>query len=238
MRKILLATVFCSMATLAIANPTQVNSGAGPVSQAQVYGNGSSTSQTQQTKSSVGNVGSTSSVGDVNGSSHNNNKNTVVVNGVGNTNNNGANGGLIGGPGLPNFPVSSAIAPSFGGGMNGCSGTAASLAGQFQLFGASLGGTNMDNVCEAMRLGEVDVAREVECNDSRSFRHAAYNIGRPCSVDRERWEKEHPVPPVVNWQPVLDELAQITPKSFVPVPWCKGASKKARLANPLSCGVK
>lgn len=126
-----------------------------------------------------------------------------------NTNNVGQsqNVNVVSGGGNNHYPVSSAYAPSFGVGGT-CAGTAASGGLSVMPFGLAGGGTNMDDVCRAQRLGEMDVAREVECEDSNQFRHAAYRVGRPCMIDKDRWVKEHtvvvaPVTVVVPVTPVI-----------------------------------
>ena len=136
--------------------------------------------------------------------------------------NNSTGGGGGGDYGYHDIPVSSAIAPSFYNGGNPCLGPAASAAGQAPVFGLSFGGQQMDEVCRARMLGEMDTAREVECQDSRSFRNAAYTVGRPCAADRNRWAEEHPVQPA--------------PVKFVPSPWCAKATEIERRHNPGSCG--
>lgn len=153
------------------------------------------------------------------------------VNNTNNVNVNSNSGNGDGGSDYSKMPVSSAIAPSFGVGSNPCSGAAGSVAGQFPVFGLSFGGTEMDDVCRAQKLGENDVAREVMCDNSRAFRNAAYRVNRPCMVDGVRWNEEHPkIVPVVAITPITPE------HKFVPSSWCKTASVKVRKANPLSCG--
>jgi hypothetical protein len=93
------------------------------------------------------------------------------------------------------------------------------------VFGLSFGGTNMDDICRAQRLGENDVAREMFCDASSDFRRAALRVGTPCMVDRPKFqEMMHP--------PVVEPVAA----PFVPSPWCRGATRAQRAANPASCG--
>jgi len=121
--------------------------------------------------------------------------NTVTVNG---------GGGSGGGDGWNGNPVASAIAPSFYNGANPCLGSAASASGQAPMFGLSFGGQQMDVSCQALRLGEVAVAREVLCIDDRSYRRARFSVGDPCNADREKFNEEHPRPVM---QPVSSPIA-------------------------------
>ena len=84
--------------------------------------------------------------------------------------------------------VASAIAPSFG--LSGaCTGRAASAAGQFQVFGLSFGGTDMDKACQSEHLGNLQtigerIGFEVMCND-HEFRSAALRAHYACSADQQ-----------------------------------------------------
>lgn len=85
-------------------------------------------------------------------------------------------------------PAASAIAPSFA--VAGpCTGQAASVAGQFQLFGLSFGGTDMDKACQSEHLGNLStvgerIGFEVMCDDHQ-FRAAALRAGAACEADRQ-----------------------------------------------------
>ncbi len=234
MRKLLLITsILVGLSGTAFANPEQTITGpTGPVSAAQNYGDGSAVqSQQSFTKSSAASD-ATAKIGNVKTGPSTATNNVRVggtkVNNTNNVNVNSSSGnGNGGGYDYGNMPVSSAYAPSFGGGANSCSGGSLSGGLSFNVVSGSLGGTEMDDVCRAQKLGELDVAREVMCDDSRSFRRAAYRLNRPCMVDAQRWNEEHPKP-----QPV----AVVPEQKFVPSPWCKTASVKVRKANPLSCG--
>lgn len=107
------------------------------------------------------------------------------------------------------LPAASAVAPSFFG-ANPCVGSAASVGAQFQLFGMSFGGQNMDEVCRLLELGERAAAKEYLCDASRDVRNALLRAGSPCIADRQA-----PVTPV-NDNP--------TPPAPVHHPaWCKRA---------------
>jgi hypothetical protein len=118
-------------------------------------------------------------------------------------------------------PVATAYAPSFGT-VNPCVGTSASLGAQFQLFGLSAGGQNMDEECRMLRLGtqaDVIAARNLICLQSSDARTAYYEAGLPCPADRAKFAAEqHPA--VV--QPVSAVVA--APPHKAPA-WCAHASK-------------
>lgn len=189
MRKILLATVFSVVVASSAMAWDNTNNGPGNNQIVDQGGVGNqNVNSLKQRQGQVQSQGQTS----VNRNSINN---SINVDSGGN-----GNGNI-------HFPVSSAFAPSFG--LGGpCPGRALSGGVSITLFGATGGGTDMDDVCRAKSLGELDVAREVECSDSHQFREAAYRLNRPCIVDRDRWIHEHP-------QPI--ELPAVVVVSDVPV---------------------
>jgi hypothetical protein len=90
------------------------------------------------------------------------------------------------------FPAASAYAPSFYG-ANPCTGPAASLGAQFQLFGLSVGGQSMDRVCQLLELHQPTAALEYLCDQDSGVRNALARTGTPCLADRQT-----PVTPVAD----------------------------------------
>lgn len=124
----------------------------------------------------------------------------------------------------PQEPVATAYAPSFGT-VNPCVGTSASLGAQFQLFGLSAGGQNMDEECRMLRLGtqaDVVAARNLICLQSSDARTAYYEAGLPCPADRQKYaDATHAQAPVAVVQPVS---AVVAAPHKAP-DWCAHASK-------------
>lgn len=122
-------------------------------------------------------------------------------------------------------PAASAIAPSFA--IAGpCTGAAASVAGQFQLFGLSFGGTDMDKACQSEHLGNLGtvgerIGFEVMCDD-RQFRAAALRAGAACAADRLK--------PVVA-------TTTATPAAKTIPDWCLTASPAERRRHRKECSA-
>jgi hypothetical protein len=104
------------------------------------------------------------------------------------------------------FPAASAYAPSFYG-ANPCTGPAASLGAQFQLFGLSVGGQSMDRVCQLLELHQPTAALEYLCDQDSGVRNALARTGTPCIADRQT-----PVTPVADNSTPVQRPA-----------WCKRA---------------
>ena len=134
------------------------------------------------------------------------------------------------------LPVATAYAPSFGT-VNPCVGTSASLGAQFQLFGLSAGGQQMDEECRILRLGspaDVEAARNLICIESSDARTAYYEAGLPCPADRAKYQQalaeQQPAPvpaPVrsVSVFPDGDHSAEACPVGLYGAalrarPWC------------------
>lgn len=123
------------------------------------------------------------------------------------------------------LPVASAVAPPVYGGI--CVGQGVGLGAQFPVFGISLGGNQIDRVCQLHMIGADLAAREYLCQADDKIRAAFRATATPCAAD-----VAHVVPAVA---PVANQTTP-TPSAFVPSPWCAHASRKQRAANTLSCG--
>jgi hypothetical protein len=110
------------------------------------------------------------------------------------------------------LPAASAYAPSFST-MNPCTGPAASLGAQFQLFGISVGGQEWDRVCQLIMLHQPAAALEYLCDADSEVRHALARTGSPCIADRQASAtpvNDNPQPPAPVQHPAWCKRARPT----------------------------